>query len=191
MIDSRRGFLSGSSSLPIHQNYKSVHESESVCADKWTLSQSVWCWTQLCFLTKEETISNNPPIPKKLPLKQKESNYWYQLNSEWNTSRSCTAPTFIFFRRIRVCLRVCTCAHWCARICVCVHSLVLPTGPLKLHTLLSGLSSQQAHLEMRFKTAINIELCEKKRVKGVILKLFCWGLVQITTGRLEKADRKT
>lgn len=29
---------------------------------------------------------------------------------------------------------------------------------LKLHTLLSGLSSQQAHLEMRYKTAINIEL---------------------------------
>lgn len=41
MIDSRRGFLSGSSGLPIHQNYKSVHENESVCADKWTLSESV------------------------------------------------------------------------------------------------------------------------------------------------------
>ena len=71
---------------------------------------------------------------------------------------------------------------------VCVHSPVLPSGPLKLHTLLSGLSSQQAHLEMRFKTAINIELCGgEKREKGVILKLFCRGLVQITTGRLEKS----
>lgn len=46
---------------------------------------------------------------------------------------------------------------------------------LKLHTLLSGLSSQQAHLEMRYKTAINIELY---RGGG----LFFQGLVQITTG---------
>lgn len=55
-----------------------------------------------------------------------------------------------------MCLCVCTCVHRCACIGVCVHSPVLP--PLELHSLLSGLSSQQAHLEMRFKTAINIEL---------------------------------
>lgn len=41
---------------------------------------------------------------------------------------------------------------------VCVHSPALPCGPLKLHSLLSSFSSQQAHLEMRFKTAINTEL---------------------------------
>lgn len=27
---------------------------------------------------------------------------------------------------------------------------------------------------------------KKEREKGVILKLFCWGLVQITTGSLDK-----
>lgn len=87
------------------------------------------------------------------------------------------------------------CVCTCARIGVCVRSPVLPSGPLKLHTLLSGLSSQHAHLEVRFKTAINIESCggekekkkKRKRKKGVILKLFCCrGLVQITTGYLEK-----
>lgn len=58
---------------------------------------------------------------------------------------------------------------------VCVHSPVLPSGPLKLHTLLSGLSSQQAHLEMRFKTAINIELCGKKG-KGSDFKIVLSGV---------------
>lgn len=54
-------------------------------------------------------------------------------------------------------------------LCLCL------VGPLKLHTLLSGLSSQQAHLEMRFKTAINIELCGKKG-KGSDFKIVLSGV---------------
>lgn len=69
-------------------------------------------------------------------------------------SHSCTA--------FGVCVCVCVCT--CARIGVCVHSPVLLCGPLKLHALLSGLSSQHAHLEVRFKTAINIE-CGGEREK--------------------------
>lgn len=41
---------------------------------------------------------------------------------------------------------------------VCVHSALKPSCPLKLHTLLSGLCSQQSHLEMKFKTETHLQL---------------------------------
>lgn len=111
------------------------------------------------FSPRRRQFKGNPPkAQKKLPLKQKKSNYGYQLNSEWNTSAQ---PQLLFFS-------LCICGYVCVHVhapvfAVFVSTPVLPSGPLKLHTLLSGLSSQQAHLEMRFKTAINIELYGEKK----------------------------
>lgn len=55
------------------------------------------------------------------------------------------------------------CSLMCAHRCLC---------PLKLHSPLSGFSSQRAHLEMRFKTAISVELCGGRRHRsdrGIVL----------------------
>lgn len=70
---------------------------------------------------------------------------------------SCAASTFTRLQVMSVFACLHLCVPCCARIALCVHSPVLPGGPLKLDSLLSGFSSLQAHLEMRFKTAINIE----------------------------------
>lgn len=55
------------------------------------------------------------------------------------------------------------CSLMCTHRCLC---------PLKLHSPLSGFSSQRAHLEMRFKTAISVELCavrRHRRDRGIVL----------------------
>lgn len=126
-----------------------------------------------------------PSHLQKAAFETKESNYWL-LHSDRNMSRSCTLSTFIFFWFICVHLRSPVCTDQCS--CPVSRSAPLVHSNYTLYYL--GLSSQQAHLKMRFKTVINIELCverkKREREKGVILKLFCWGLVQITTGSLDK-----
>lgn len=64
----------------------------------------------------------------------------------------------------------------CVCVCAPVFVLLSRSGQLKLHTLLSGPSSQQAHLEMRFETAINIELCWEDGGRGVF-KIILSGVV--------------
>lgn len=148
MIGSRMGFLSGSSNRRNYQNYRSLAEMKQVCADKWTRSDGLWCGTWLRFLTKAGTFWKQP---KKLPLKQKK--VITDITSA--ASKTCHTPA-----TLQLLFPVCVFVY--APVFTGVHLRVLPSGPLKLHTLLSGLSSQQAHLEMRFKTAINIKLCGKR-----------------------------
>lgn len=132
-----------------------------------SLRESFWCGAKYAFsLRKREFKTMNEP--QKAAPEIKESNYSHQLNIERNMSHSCTVQrTLLFFHRLSVCVRGCNCVHWWARICVCVNSPVLPIGSLKLHSLLSGLSSQQGHLEISFKTAINTEFWRKKSKEEV------------------------
>lgn len=116
-----------------------------------SLSESVWCWTYAFSPRKRQFKTAHPP-PKKAAFETKEI-IITDINS--TVSETCDTPAqlqLLFPFTSFVCLCVCTCVHWCACIGVCVHSPVLP--PLVLYSLLSG----QAHLEIRFKTAINIEL---------------------------------
>lgn len=73
---------------------------------------------------------------------------------------------------------MCTSVHWCARICVCVPAPVLPIVVHSNYTLYYlGLSSQQAHLEIRFKTAVNTEIYGEKKGKGSDFKIVLSGVV--------------
>lgn len=125
-----------------------------------------------------------PTHHQKAAFETKESNYWYPLSGEWNTSHSCNASTFIL-----CVLCVCTCAHWCA--CFRGHFPALPSGPFKLHTLLRIWSLQPAaHSEMRFKTAINIELCGEKKGKGSDFKIVLSGVGSNHNGAFGKRQRE-
>lgn len=98
-------------------------------------------------------------FPNKVASERKE---FIITDLKSTTTELCDTPAqrqlLLACRSFR-CLHVCACVPCCPRIALCVHSPVLPGGPLKLDSLLSGLSSLKAHLEMRFKTAINIEKC--------------------------------
>lgn len=84
-------------------------------------------------------------------------------------SHSCNASTLIFC--VFVYAPVFTGVH------VFVSTLLFCLVVHSNYTLyyVSGLSSQQAHLEIRFKTAINIELCGKKG-KGSDFKIVLSGV---------------
>lgn len=75
-----------------------------------------------------------------------------------------------------VCMRVFMCMHLC--LLVCMYWCLCPLSrsaqwSTQITHLLSGLPSQQAHLEISFKTAVHIELCgetgEGSDFKNVLL----------------------
>lgn len=98
----------------------------------------------------KEKILIRPP-PTKAAFRTKET---VITRVKSKASQACHTPTSC---------GVHLCSLMCTHRCLC---------PLKLHSPLSGFSSQRAHLEMRFKTAISVELCGVRRHRsdrGVVL----------------------
>lgn len=156
MIDSRRGFLSGWSGLSYSSKLCRRTEMESVRADKWTLALPREC------LMLDEWLLTNERRKFKSPKKKKTAAFGTKETVITDVkSKASEAGNNWTSRGVHLCSPMCTCG------CLC---------PLKLHSSLSGLCSQRAHLEMRFKTAINVELSWSENTGGTT-ELF---LVQIT-----------
>lgn len=150
VIDSRRGFLSGWSGL----SYSSKLRRCTKMRVSVLINGLSFLWgclmLDVCLPTNGSRKFKSDP-PKKAAFRTKET-IITRLKSK--ASQAWRTPTS---RGVHLCSLMYT--HQC----LC---------PLKLHSPLSGFSSQRAHLEMRFKTAISVELCGVRRHRsdrGIVL----------------------